>query len=170
MVSTWEEPRRHRHKPLALPQIKARVFSKKDRDTFDVSLFFYSFVAFNKIEINKNSLYMNYRIRLFFLSLCLFFGLGAWAQTSYGNIPETVDVNDATITKFGHATMSVEMKIVNNPVTNRVDTLRSVTNIEWNTEPGTAKQRMAERLLRKQQNVQPLEQHQPQVHHLQARR
>ena len=88
---------------------------------------------------------MNYRIRLFFLSLCLFLGLGAWAQTSYGNLPETVDVNDATITKFGHATMSVEMKIVNDSVTHRVDTLRSVKNIEWNTEPGTAKRRMAER-------------------------
>ena len=88
---------------------------------------------------------MNYRIRLFFLSLCLFFGLGAWAQTSYGNLPETVDVNDATITNFGHATMSVEMKIDNDPDTHRVDTLRSVTNIEWNTEPGTAKRRMAER-------------------------
>ena len=107
--------------------------------------FFYSFVAFNKIEINKNSLYMNYRIRLFFLAFWLILGLGAGAQTAYGDLPEQVDVNDATITKFGHATMSVEMKIVNNPVTNRVDTLRSVTNIEWNTEPGTAKQRMAER-------------------------
>ena len=88
---------------------------------------------------------MNYRVRLFFLSLCLSLGIGAWAQTSYGDLPEKVDPNGATITKFGHATMNVEMKIVNDPATSRVDTLRSVKDIEWNTEPGTAKRRMAER-------------------------
>ena len=88
---------------------------------------------------------MSYKLRVFFLSLCLSLGIGAWAQTSYGDLPEKVDPNGATITKFGHATMNVEMKIVNDPATSRVDTLRSVKGIEWNTEPGTAKRRMAER-------------------------
>lgn len=88
---------------------------------------------------------MSYRIRLFFLALWLAFGTGAWAQTSYGDLPEKIDPNDATITKFGHATMTVEMKIVTDPVTQKVDTLRSVKNIEWNTEKGTAKRRMSER-------------------------
>ena len=88
---------------------------------------------------------MSYRIRLFFLALWLAFGTGAWAQTSYGDLPEKINHNDATITKFGHATMTVEMKIVTDPVTQKMDTLRSVKNIEWNTEKGTAKRRMSER-------------------------
>lgn len=88
---------------------------------------------------------MSYRIRLFFLALWLAFGVGAWAQTLYGDLPEKVDPNGATITKFGHATMTVELKTVTDPITQKVDTLRSVKNIEWNTEKGTAERRMADR-------------------------
>lgn len=88
---------------------------------------------------------MNQRLKLFFISACLIIGLGAMAQVPLGNLPEEVNASDATITKMGHATMTVEMKIVTDTLTRRVDTLRRVTNIEWNTEAGTAKRRMAER-------------------------
>lgn len=69
----------------------------------------------------------------------------AGAQVAFGDIPDEVKAEDATITKMGHATMTVEMRVVTDTLTRRTDTLHNVTNIEWNTEKGTAKRRMAER-------------------------
>ena len=67
-----------------------------------------------------------------------------WAQTSSTNLPAEVRADDATITHVGHATLTVEYKIVTDSLTRRTDTLRSVTNIEWDTPAGTAKRRNAE--------------------------
>ena len=69
----------------------------------------------------------------------------SWAQNAINDIPKEINADDATITNMGHATMTVAMKIETDPVTKAIDTTRIVTNIEWNTEPGTAKRRMAER-------------------------
>lgn len=69
----------------------------------------------------------------------------SWAQSVINDIPKEINANDATITNMGHATLTVAMKIETDPITKAVDTARMVTNIEWNTEPGTAKRRMANR-------------------------
>ena len=69
----------------------------------------------------------------------------AWSQVNYGDLPEKVNAEDATITKLGHATMTVEVQIVTDSITRRTDTLCSVKSIEWDTEPGTAKLRNSER-------------------------
>ena len=37
---------------------------------------------------------------------------GAWAQTNFGNVPETVSATDATIMKMGHLTMTIEKEVV----------------------------------------------------------
>ena len=69
----------------------------------------------------------------------------SWAQNAINDIPEEINFNDATITNMGHATLTLTKSIVTDALTGRVDTTCSVTNIEWNTEKGTAKRRMAER-------------------------
>ena len=69
----------------------------------------------------------------------------AWAQVNLGDLPNEVNAEDATITKLGHATMTVEVQIVTDSITRRTDTLCSVKSIEWDTEPGTAKLRNSER-------------------------
>ena len=71
-------------------------------------------------------------------------GIASWAQVAYNDIPREVNASDAVITKLGHATVTVTENIVTDAQTGRVDTVRNVTNIEWNTEPGTAKRRNAE--------------------------
>lgn len=71
-------------------------------------------------------------------------GIASWAQVAFNDIPREVNASDAVITKLGHATLTVTENIVTDAQTGRVDTVRSVANIEWNTEPGTAKRRNAE--------------------------
>ena len=71
-------------------------------------------------------------------------GITSWAQSAISDIPREINANDAVITKLGHATLTMTQSIVKDAQTGRVDTLRSVTHIEWNTEPGTAKRRNAE--------------------------
>ena len=73
------------------------------------------------------------------------FGPTAWAQDALGNLPAEVRAEDATITELGHATMTVEMKIVTDSLNRHTDTLFETKNIEWHTDPGTAKRRNAER-------------------------
>ena len=68
----------------------------------------------------------------------------AWAQSAINDIPKEIKASDATITQMGHATLTLRQSIVVDSVSGRVDTLRKVTNVEWHTEPGTAKRRMAE--------------------------
>ena len=70
---------------------------------------------------------------------------GTWAQSAFGNVPETVDAANATITKMGHLTMTVEKEVTVDPLTQKTDTLVKVKNIEWNTETGTAQARQARR-------------------------
>jgi len=82
---------------------------------------------------------------LLILLALVIFGQMAWAQGMVHNLPAEVHAEDATITEMGHATLTVEMKIVTDTLTRHTDTLREMTNIEWHTEPGTAKQRNAER-------------------------
>lgn len=99
----------------------------------------------NRKTKQLNSLIMNTLHKsLFYIIALMAFGQTAWAQTSSSNLPAEVRAEDATITKLGHATMTVEMKIVTDSLTRRTDTLRSVTDIEWDTPAGTAKRRNAE--------------------------
>lgn len=72
----------------------------------------------------------------------------SWAQADFGNVPETVSATDATITKLGHLTMTMEKEVVTNPQTNLTDTLVTVRNVEWNTMSGTAQKRMSLRKAR----------------------
>lgn len=67
----------------------------------------------------------------------------AWAQATFNNLPAKVRAEDATITDFGHATLTVEVTIVTDSLTRRIDTLCEVTKVEWDTPKGTAKQRNA---------------------------
>lgn len=68
-----------------------------------------------------------------------------WAQSAFGNVPETVDPNDATISEMGHLTLTMEREVVVDPLTQQADTMFRVKNVERNTESGTAKKRMARR-------------------------
>jgi surface protein len=75
----------------------------------------------------------------------LTFGMTVWAQNTFGNLPAKVNADDATITEMGHATITLGVQIVTDSMTRQTDTLFETTNIEWHTEPGTAKRRNAER-------------------------
>ncbi len=68
-----------------------------------------------------------------------------WTQTAINDIPAEVDAADATITKMGHATVTMKREIVTDPLTLKTDTLMRMVNVEWNTEKGTARRRMAQR-------------------------
>lgn len=70
---------------------------------------------------------------------------GVWTQTDFGNVPDTVDPNDATITKMGHLTMTMGKEVVVDPQTQQVDTIIRVKKVERDTETGTAQKRMARR-------------------------
>lgn len=88
---------------------------------------------------------MNDLKKLLFIAFGIFAcGATAWAQEPHTNFPAEVKAEDATITQVGHATMTVETKIVVDSLTRRTDTLRTVTDIEWDTPAGTAKRRNAE--------------------------
>ena len=65
-----------------------------------------------------------------------------WAQSAINDIPKEVNAADATITKMGHATITMKREVVTDPNTHLIDTLATIENIEWNTEAGTAKKRM----------------------------
>ena len=54
---------------------------------------------------------------------------GVWAQTDFGNVPDTVDPNDATITKMGHMTMTMGKEVVVDPQTQQVDTIIRVKKV-----------------------------------------
>ena len=83
--------------------------------------------------------------RIAMLLLLVMTGLRvSWAQSAINDIPKEVRASDATITEMGHATMTVTQRIYTDTLTGRVDTIRSITQIEWNTEPGTAKRRNTE--------------------------
>ena len=70
--------------------------------------------------------------------------MALWAHGAINDIPREINASDAVITQLGHATLTVTHSIVTDAQTGRVDTTRTVTAIEWNTEPGTAKRRNAE--------------------------
>ena len=86
-------------------------------------------------------------MRKLLFSLAILLGLvsNTLAQIPSSNLPSEVKAEDATITKFGHATMTVAVNIVTDTLTRRTDTLREVIDIEWDTQRGTAKQRNTER-------------------------
>ena len=94
---------------------------------------------------NHTPMYQDFRKIAMTLLLVMVGFVASWAQSAINDIPKEVNASDATITDMGHATLTVKMKIVTDPITKSVDTTSTVTNIEWNTEPGTAKRRMAER-------------------------
>ena len=54
---------------------------------------------------------MRKHLLLIFALLCMI-AQGAWAQTNFGNVPETVSATDATIMKMGHLTMTIEKEVV----------------------------------------------------------
>ena len=83
---------------------------------------------------------------LLLLVVALTAGMGnAWAQEDINMYPPKVDIKDAEITEFGHLTMTVKDEIVVDSLTMTVDTIAKVESIDWNTETGTAKKRMASR-------------------------
>lgn len=69
----------------------------------------------------------------------------AWAQSAINDIPAEIDANDATITDMEHVTVTMKREVVYDSVTHCSDTIISVENIEYNTEVGTSKRRMARR-------------------------
>lgn len=88
---------------------------------------------------------MKRRINLLFIAFWLSLGTSVRAQMSFGDMPETAEASDATITKMGHATVTMKTVTTTNPATHVTDTTSTVTKIEWDTEKGTAKRRMAMR-------------------------
>lgn len=83
---------------------------------------------------------------LLLLVVALTVGMGnAWAQEDINMYPPKVDIKDAEITEFGHLTMTVKDEVVVDSLTMVADTVCKVESIDWNTETGTAKKRMASR-------------------------
>lgn len=66
---------------------------------------------------------------------------GAWAQVNLGDVPKEIKFDDASIETFGHLTMTITDSLVFNAEKRSYDTLRAITNMEWFTDPGTAKMR-----------------------------
>ena len=78
----------------------------------------------------------------------LLFGIAqtTWAQNQFGgSILDKINVNDAKITSKRHVTLTVKEQVVVDSLTMKVDTIRKVENVEYDTEHGTAKRRMAAR-------------------------
>ena len=88
---------------------------------------------------------MNMRKKLFILILMMAAVQGVWAQTDFGNVPDSVNASDATITKMGHLTMTMTKEVVVDPQTQQTDTIVKVKNMDWGTESGTAQKRRAQR-------------------------
>ena len=44
--------------------------------------------------------------KIFIIALLIVTVQGVWAQTDFGNVPDSVNARDATITKMGHLTMT----------------------------------------------------------------
>lgn len=83
---------------------------------------------------------------LAFAVIFLFCGtISVWAQSANIDLPAEVNAADATITKMGHATVSMKKEVVVDSLTLTADTIVSIESIEWNTTPGTAKVRMVQR-------------------------
>ena len=55
---------------------------------------------------------MNMRKKLFILILMMAAVQGVCAQTDFGNVPDSVNASDATITKMGHLTMTMTKEVV----------------------------------------------------------
>lgn len=66
---------------------------------------------------------------------------GVLAQVNLGDVPKEIKFDDASIETFGHLTMTVTDSVVFNTENRSYDTLRAITNMEWFTDPGTAKMR-----------------------------
>ena len=71
-----------------------------------------------------------------------------WAQSAINDIPAEINPADATITKMGHLTMTIEKVAVFDSLTLRADTLVAVKNVEFDTASGTALKRKAQRKAR----------------------
>lgn len=83
--------------------------------------------------------------KLFIIALLIVTVQGVWAQTDFGNVPDSVNASDATITKMGHLTMTMTKEVVVDPQTQQTDTIVKVKNMDWGTESGTAQKRRAQR-------------------------
>ncbi len=77
--------------------------------------------------------------------LFLFGTITMWAQSGINDISAEVNADDATITDLRHATISIKREFVTDSLTQFTDTIEQVSGIEWNTQVGTAKRRMARR-------------------------
>ncbi len=87
--------------------------------------------------------------QLFTLILLIAAVQGIWAQTDFGNLPETVSASDASITKIGHLTMTMGKEVVVDPQTQNTDTIVKVKKLDWDTESGTAQKRATKRRARR---------------------
>lgn len=80
------------------------------------------------------------------LSLALAFAAtGAWAQVNLGDVPKEIHFEDASIENFGHLTMTVTDSVTFNTEKRSYDTIKNITNIEWDTPVGTAERRLKEK-------------------------
>ncbi|MBQ4205047.1 MAG: hypothetical protein II662_00115, partial [Bacteroidales bacterium] len=76
------------------------------------------------------------------LAIALVFATSvAWAQINLGDVPREIYFEDASIEHFGHLTMTVTDSVAFNTENRSYDTIKTITNIEWDTEEGTAERR-----------------------------
>lgn len=88
------------------------------------------------------------RKKFFETTLCLALAVaatGAWAQVNLGDVPKEIHFEDASIENFGHLTMTVTDSVTFNTEKRSYDTIKNITNIEWDTPVGTAERRLKEK-------------------------
>lgn len=69
------------------------------------------------------------------------------AQNPSSGIPRVALASDASIIEMNHATLTLRSELISDSATLRVDTVHTVSNIEWRSPAGTGKKRMARRRL-----------------------
>ena len=74
-------------------------------------------------------------------------GATLMAQSPSSGIPKVALASDASIIEMNHATLTLRSELISDSATLRVDTVHTVSNIEWRSPAGTGKKRMARRRL-----------------------
>lgn len=85
------------------------------------------------------------KIIICLFSLFIFSTQPIGAQTAFSDIPAEVNAADATITKMGHATMTMTKEVIVDSLTQRADTVIKLKEVDWNTTSGSAQKRMERR-------------------------
>lgn len=82
---------------------------------------------------------------VFIVTVLLAFGFGVQAQSVSAGLPPQVNAGDARITRFGHATLTGKKEVRLNARTLRMDTIRIVEGVDWDTPKGECQRRLAAR-------------------------